>query len=142
MLRLWLKSHFNHIKLMWIAIVTAYTLFSAITEKSSCIQLVLYKLSVILGVVTVWLSYDRFSARFMNHPVTKTLTENNFMVYLLHEPLLHIIFMSTITYFKADIVHILLYFVLPVIIILLCAYIGKLLRNKCPKLNGILTGGR
>jgi hypothetical protein len=50
--------------------------------------------------------------------------------------------MSTITYFKADIVHILLYFVLPVIIILLCAYTGKLLRNKCPKLNSILTGGR
>ena len=59
---------------MWIAIVTAYTLFSAITEKSSCIQLILYKLSVILGVVTVWLSYDRFSARFMNHPVREVKT--------------------------------------------------------------------
>ncbi len=74
MLKLWLKSHFNHIKLMWIAIVTAYTLFSATTEKSSCIQLILYKLSVILGVVTVWLSYDRFSARFMNHPVREVKT--------------------------------------------------------------------
>ena len=128
--------------IMWIAVVTVYTLFSATAEKISCIQLILYKISVILGVVTVWLTYDRFSAGLLNHPVTKTLTENNFMVYLLHEPLLHIIFMSTITYFKADIVHILLYFLLPVIIILLCAYIGKLLRNKCPKLNSILTGGR
>lgn len=127
---------------LWIAVVTAYTLFSATAEKSSFIQLILFKLSVLLGMVSVWLSYDRFSVRLLEHPVTKTLTENNFMVYLLHEPLMHIIFMSTITYFNADIIHILLYFVLPVIIILLCAYIGKMLRNKCPKLNSILTGGR
>lgn len=127
---------------LWIAVVTAYTLFSATAEKSSCVQLILFKLSVLLGIVSVWLSYDRFSARLLEHPVTKTLTENNFMVYLLHEPLLHIIFMSTVTYFKSDMVHILLYFVLPVIIILLCAYIGKILRNKYPRLNSIITGGR
>lgn len=135
--KLWIISF-----VLWIAVVTAYTLFSATAENSSYIQLILFKLSEILGITSVWLSYDRVSERLLNHPVTKTLTENNFMVYLLHEPLLHIIFMSTITYFKADIVHILLYFVLPVIIILFCAYIGKLIRNKCPKLNSILTGGR
>ena len=135
--KLWIVSLVS-----WIIVVTAYTLFSATAEKSSCIQLILFKLSVLSGIASVWLSYDRLSVRLLDHPVTKTLTENNFMVYLLHEPLLHIIFMSTITYFNADIVHILLYFVLPVIIILLCAYTGKILRNKCPGLNSILTGGR
>ena len=127
---------------LWFAVVTIYTIFSATAEKSSFIQLILFKLSVLLGIVSMWLSYDRLDARLLEHPVTKTLSENNFMVYLLHEPLLHIIFMSTVTYFKSDIIHILLYFVLPVIIILLCAYIGKILRNKCPRLNSILTGGR
>ena len=136
-IKLWVVS-----LVLWIFVVTAYTLFSATTEKSSCVQLILFKLSELLGIASVWLSYDRFSTNFLEHPVTKTLTENNFMVYLLHEPLLHIIFMSTITYFKSDIVHILLYFVLPIIIILLCAYTGKMLRNKCPRLNSILTGGR
>lgn len=128
--------------ILWLFVVTSYTLFSATAEESSVIQLILFKLSVLLGIVTVWLSYDRFSMRLLEHPITRTLSENNFMVYLLHEPLLHIIFMSTLTYFKADIVHVLLYFVLPFIIILLCAYIGKILRIKCPKLNSILTGGR
>ena len=135
--KLWIVS-----LVLWIVAVTAYTLFSATAEQSSFIQLVLFKLSVVLGMVSVWLSYDKFSVRLLEHPVTKTLSENNFMVYLLHEPLLHIIFMSTLTYFNADIVHILLYFVLPVMIILLCAYTGKMLRNKCPVLNSILTGGR
>ena len=135
--KLWIGS-----LVLWIFVAAVYTLFSATADKSSCIQLILFKLCVLLGMVTVWLSYDRFSAGVLEHPVTKTLSENNFMVYLLHEPLLHIIFMSTITYCKADIVHILLYFVLPVVIIMLCAYIGKILRNKCPGLNSILTGGR
>lgn len=135
--KLWIVS-----LVLWIIVVTSYTLFSATAEKSSYIQLIMFKLSVLLGMVSVWLSYDRFSVCLLEHPVTKTLSENNFMVYLLHEPLLHIIFMSTVTYFKSDIVHILLYFVLPVIIILLCAYTGKMLRNKCPRLNSILTGGR
>ena len=98
--------------------------------------------AALLGIIAVWLSYDRFSTRLMEKSVTKTLVKNNFMVYLLHEPLMHIIFMSTVTYCKSDIVHMLLYFVLPVIRILLCVYIGKLLRSKCPKLNNILTGGR
>lgn len=128
--------------ILWIAVAAAYTLFSGTAEEASCVQLILFKLSILLGIVSVWTSYDRLSTRLLEHPVMKTLTENNFMVYLLHEPLLHIIFMSTITYFKSDIVHALLYFVLPVIIILLCAYTGKILKNKCPKLNSILTGGR
>ena len=127
---------------LWVLVVTVYTLFSATAKNSSWIQLILFKLSVLFGIVSVWLSYDRISTRLLENNVTKTLTKNNFMVYLLHEPLLHIIFMSTITYFKSDIVHLLLYFVLPIVIILLCAYIGKLLRSKCPKLNSILTGGR
>lgn len=135
--KIWLVS-----VILWIGAVIIYTLFSATAEKSSYIQLVLYKLCVILGISSVWLSFDRFSMNLLEKPVGKTLTENNFMVYLLHEPLLHIIFMSTITYFNSDIVHIILYFVVPALIILFCAYIGKFLRNKYPKLNNILTGGR
>ena len=61
----------------------AYTLFSATAEKSSFVQLVLFKLVILLGISSVWLSYDR-----------------------------------------------------------LCAYTGKMLRNKFPKVNSILTGGR
>ena len=96
----------------------------------------------ILGIASMWLTYDRLDVRLLEHPSTKNLTENSFTVYLLHEPLMHIIFMSTLAYFKSDFVHILLYFVLPEIIILLCAYIGKMLRNRCPRLNSIITGGR
>ena len=33
-------------------------------------------------------------------PLLKPLTENSFIVYLFHEPLMHIIFMSTTTYFN------------------------------------------
>lgn len=127
---------------LWVLVVTVYTLFSATAKNSSWIQLILFKFSVLFGIVSVWLSYDRVNTRLLENNVTKTLTKNNFMVYLLHEPLLHIIFMSTVTYFKSDIVHSLLYFVLPIVIILLCAYIGKLLRSKYPKLNSVLTGGR
>lgn len=135
--KLWIVS-----LVLWLVVVTAYTLFSATAQKSSCIQLIMFKLSVLLGMLSVWLTYDRLSDRLLEHPVTKVLSENNFMVYLLHEPLQHIIFMSTLTCFNDDIVHILLYFVLPFIIILLCAYTGKMLREKCPGLNSILTGGR
>ena len=126
----------------WISVAVAYTLFSATAEESSVIQLLMFKLVVLLGIITVWLLYDRLSVRIVEHPVTKAVSENNFTVYLLHEPLLHIIFMSTLTHFNADIVHVLLYFVLPILIILLCAYIGKILRSKLPRFNAVITGGR
>ena len=128
--------------IVWLSLTGVYTYICATAKESTYIQVLLFKLIELAGISFIWFSYDRLSQKFFENSLTQTLVKNNFMVYLLHEPLMHIIFMWIVTYHTSDLVHALLYFPLPVAIILVCAYIGKFLRNKCPCLNSILIGGR
>lgn len=127
---------------LWAFVGVVFTLLAATLNESSIIQLFLFKLVSLLGIVVVWLFINNINSKIFNNKIVNTIKDNNFMVYLVHEPFHHIIFMATLHYFNFDVLHIILYFVLPVIIIIGCAYFGKLLRKILPRLNNILTGGR
>lgn len=124
----------------WVTLSAVFTLMAATLTESTYLQTLLFKTISLLGLVSVWLIFD--SAKESSCPLIKTLKRNNFAVYLFHEPLLHLIFMSVTFYVKADLVHMLLFFVLPTVIVIACAYFGELLRRKLPRVNKIITGGR
>lgn len=124
----------------WVILSVAFTIMAATLTQSTYLQTLLFKIIGILGVISVWLIFDNVKEN--DHPVFETVKRNNFAVYLFHEPLLHIIFMTVTYYVKLDVVNMLLYFVLPIIIIVACAYFGELLRRKLPRLNNVITGGR
>lgn len=125
---------------LWIALAVGYTIMAATLEKSTFIQTILFKLISLVGIVSIWLLIDGVAEKSL--PVIETVKRNNFSVFLFHEPILHIIFMATTFYVKHDAVNMLLYFALPIVIIISCAYFGELLRKKLPRLHGVLTGGR
>lgn len=125
---------------IWIALSVAFTIMAATLTQSTYLQTLMFKLICLAGIVSIWLIFD--NVREKTNPLLETVKRNNFAVYLFHEPLLHIIFMTVTYYVKLDVVHMLLYFVLPVIIIVGCAYLGELLRRKLPRLNNVITGGR
>lgn len=126
--------------IFWIAISIFYTILAATLKDKTIIQTFIYKVICILGIINIWLIFDNIKP--CENKVINTLKENNFSVYLYHEPLLHIIFMTVTAYYKSDVIRMVLYFILPCIIILACAYFGKFLRKKAPKLNRLITGGR
>lgn len=124
----------------WVALSIVFTILAATLKESTIIQTMLFKAITIFGIISIWLLFDNMKET--NNPLINTLKRNNFAVFLFHEPLLHLIFMTVTYYCKLDIVHLSLYFILPLLIIIGCAYFGEFLRRKCPKLNNILTGGR
>lgn len=142
----WLNEGLKNKKLkfvsssLWVALCVVFTVMAATLDKSTYLQTFLFKTISILGLISVWLIFD--TSGDSSNPLIRTMKRNNFSVYLFHEPLMHIIFMTVTYYCKADAVHMLLYFVLPCAIIIACAYFGELLRRKLPRVNNILTGGR
>lgn len=124
----------------WVALGVVFTLLAATLTESSYLQTALFKTVSLLGLVSVWLIFDR--EKQSNSPLIKTLKRNNFAVYLFHEPLLHIIFMTVTFYVSTNAARMALYFVLPVAIIIGCAYVGELVRRTLPGVNKVITGGR
>lgn len=124
----------------WIALSVVFTIMAATLTQSTYIQTLLSRTIVVLGLISVWLIFD--GAGGDTNRFIETLKRNSFSVYLFHEPILHIVFMSVLFYFKSDAVHMALFFLLPSAIIITCAYFGEFLRRKLPRVHKTITGGR
>ena len=127
---------------MLAALSAAYTLLCASLKESGTEQLVLYKLVSIVGIAAIWYLYDLIPERFSNSRCWKALERHSFMVFLLHEPLMHMLYSRGLSLSGADEVHMLLYFGLPLLMILLMGAVGSLLKKYCLPLHRLLTGDR
>ncbi len=107
------------------------------------ILLLMYKMSVFAGLVAIWFGMKTFAVKAMQIRWVAWACGFTFVIYGLHEPILHytdrLVFqhLSWVPYFR-----LLTYLFVPAMIVLVCILVGAVIRAISPKAYGLLTGGR
>ena len=128
----------------WIAACAAYALMSATaaeTNVSDVVLTLMYRLCVILGVVSVFVLYEFLPQRIRTMDSAR-LPASTFLLFAVHEPLQHLVFQGVLLTERLDAVHLLLYFGLPAAMMLLCSGLSRLLKRFAPDFRSFVTGGR
>ena len=131
--------------ILWVAGCISYVLLSATMGETAYITyvlLVLYKINVLTGLVSVWRLYDLNAGKLQEKKWVETVSACTVMVYVAHEPLQHLLTDILLEKMAFNGAHTLVYFGLPVVIICGCVGLGLLLKKVCPKVYGVLIGGR
>lgn len=105
--------------------------------------LVLHKVAIFAGLVSVWYGMRNLADRAMRVPAIAWACGFAFVIYGLHEPLLH--YATNLAFEHLSHVpnyRLLVYLLLPTAIVLVCIGFGAALRAAWPKGYAVLTGGR
>lgn len=139
------KSVTKIITILWVAGCFCYALCSGTMGEAvyvSYLLLALYKINVITGLASVWRLYDINAGKWQDKKWVKTIVSCTVIVFVVHEPLQHLLTDVLLEKMTFNGVHTLIYFALPIVIILSCAGLGIVLKKVCPRVYGVLTGGR
>lgn len=104
----------------------------------------LHNFSYLTGVVALFV----FTSKLQNREWIKTklikIAPAGFFVFAMHEPFLTLLRKTTYVLFRpsGDFAIVLLYFVNPVLVIIICTLFYRLMNSKIPRLTQIVTGGR
>ena len=131
--------------ILWIGGCFIYALISATMGNflyTPYILLLLYKVNVITGLCAVWKQYDLKAGQWQEKKWVKAMVSCTVFVYMAHEPLLHLLTDILLEKFMYNGVHTLVYFGLPLLIIAGCIGLGLGIKKVCPKVYGVLVGGR
>ena len=142
----WLKPLPWFIIFIVVAIIKTWLAFNGQPFLGNAVfpvLLVLHKIVVFSGLITAWFGCDALVKRCMNYHWFVWLSGFSFIIYALHTPILFYVNYSVLPLLE-HIAHyrILLFFTLPIAIIVFCISTGALLRKTVPKFYSILTGGR
>lgn len=129
---------------LWITIVLIKTLLILFQFEIEWIITALTKLSVLIGVLSIWGAYDYI---FENTDISKNkifpIFQYSFFLYVTHEPLLSISRKSLQNLLgPSEISSITAYFLAPIITISVSIIIAYILKKNIPKFYYIITGGR
>lgn len=103
----------------------------------------MHKTMVVSGLITCWFGLDFFVKWSMKRQWFVWLSAFSFMIYAMHAPLVAYCINPMLSLFNPlPASALIVYFLLPVLIIVLSVLSGLLLRATFPKVYGILTGGR
>lgn len=134
------------ITLCWIAVNIIKTILASIADENNIFLFIgkvgLSKISVILGIISMWLLFDHIVKRIENKKGLLLITSHMFFIYVLHEPLLHVCYQLGIGTDASNLAHIALYFCLPVSIIAFSVIVSMCVRKLCLPLHKVLTGNR
>lgn len=130
---------------LWVVGCFCYSLISGTLGNMPYVTYllwVLYKVNIITGLIAVWRLYDISCGKWQEQKWIQKAVASTVFVYFSHEPLLHLftdVLLEKMTFNGA---HTLIYFLLSIVLILVCVVFGTLLRKICPKVYSVLTGGR
>ena len=113
--------------------------------KSANIYEIPFKGHALLGVIGLWVLYDRIVAGRLLLPKSKWLTTScslTFFIYLVHEPTLLIFKKIPLLLSSGELVLTLSFLLVPLIFISTTIYIGALLRKWIPNAFSLYVGGR
>lgn len=137
-----------HLKNYWILLILWFTIVfiktSLLNSEYTFLYILAGKISVIIGISTIWISYDNLMKNKLI-PNTKILNLSiySFFIFVFHEPFL--------TFFKkgmfyisgtSDLMVLINYFTSPLVIITLSIIVGFILSKVTPRFYHFITGGR
>lgn len=128
----------------WITLIIVKTILVYNEFKNDWLILIIYKSSILFGIISVWLFYDiRFRKRDISQTKFYLLFQYTFFLYAFHEPMLTIL--KKAFYFilgQSELSSFLIYILAPFITIIVCILTGYFLKQRLPKFYLLLTGGR
>ncbi|SFR62196.1 acyltransferase family protein [Maribacter stanieri] len=139
-----LKKNYALLILFWITIVLVKTTLILYKVENECIIIGLNKLSILIGVLSLWGCYDY---KFENTDISRSkifpIFQYSFFLYAFHEPLLSIFrkgFQNLLG--ASEISSISAYILAPIITILISITLAYFIKKNAHKLYSIITGGR
>lgn len=139
------KRNTNLLTVLWVGGCFTYALLSATMGDAAYtpyVLLVLYKINVLTGLASVWRQYDLKAGDWQEKKWVKAVVSCTVIVYVAHEPLLHLLTDILLEKLTFDGAHTLVYFVLPIAIIAGSIGLGLGIKKVCPKVYNVLVGGR
>lgn len=130
---------------LWVAGCFCYALMSGTMGGSPYVTyllLLFYKVNVITGLASVWRLYDLSVGPWQEKKWVNEMVSCTVFVFVSHEPLQHLLTDVLLEKMVFNGAHTLIYFVLPLMMILFSIGMGILLKKSCVKVYGFLTGGR
>jgi len=126
----------------WLVLLLVW--FSFILLKFLCPYVWIHKVQICLGILTVWYGYDNLNNRLDFKKISNAkIMPFSFFIYAFHEPLLTIVKKGLYYFFhNNEYEAISIYFISPIIVILISIYIGDFLRKNALKFYNFITGGR
>ena len=131
--------------IMWILLLTVKTVLCGISKQGDPITaiLALYKITVLLGIFTVWYGMDYVIANENTKNKLLSLSCHTFFIFCFHEPLLDFVIQYTLRYIgSVSSLHLITYLAYPSVTIVLAILVSKILLRYVPTLHNILTGSR
>lgn len=130
------KSVTKVITILWVAGCFCYALCSGTMGKAAYVSyllLALYKINVITGLASMWRLYDINAGKWQDKKWVKAIVSCTVIVFVVHEPLQHLLTDVLLEKMTFNGAHALIYFVLPIVMILSCAGLGILLKKSARK---------
>ena len=130
---------------IWIGLSLLNTYIAAFADDSLIFDIImtaLYKLNQAVGVIAIWYLFDHIAKRITDKKGFIIAATHLFIVYVMHEPLLHIFFQIALKQSNSVMGHLALYVCLPLSLGAVCIIVSMALRKNLRKAHGILTGGR
>ncbi|HCV79933.1 MAG: hypothetical protein CMP12_19040 [Zunongwangia sp.] len=148
--RNWLGKHWENSKylffpIFWLVVILLKTILMQWPIKFDLFIYILHKLSIILGLFSVWISYDLIAkGKEIKSKSLLSLASFSFFIYAAHEPILTMIKKSLFFLFNADhqVYIVMFYFLAPILTICICVLIAKVLKQIFPKVYSVMTGSR
>ena len=130
--------------IMWAVLLIIKTYLLYINFENELLILILHKLSILIGIISIWSLYDNiFKERNIIEFKFFTLFQYTFFLYAFHEPILTIFkkaFYSILGY--SEFSSFIIYVLAPTITIIISLLVGYYLKRIIPKFYYLLTGGR
>ena len=130
---------------IWILLSLLNTYIAAFADKSfifDIIMTVLFKINEAVGVIAMWYLFDHIAKRITDKKGFIIAATHSFIVFVLHEPMLHIFNQMALKQSSTVMGHIALYVCLPFSVLAVCIIVSMALRKNLRKVHGVLTGGR
>ncbi|MFD2963936.1 MULTISPECIES: acyltransferase family protein [Olivibacter] len=128
------------ILLIWIILSGLNSYFIGAGTSNEGITL-LYKLGIIVGMLSLWNLYDLLYAK--NLIKQFSFFSNSFFIYVFHEPVLTMIKKGLMSVFGVtSISKFCVYLIAPVSTIVIGVFLAFFIKKKYPKVYGFITGGR
>ncbi len=130
---------------IWILLSLLNTYIAAFADNSfifDIVMLVLYKVNEAVGMLAMWYLFDHIAKRITDKKGFIIAATHLFIVYVLHEPMLHIFSQLALKQSSTIAGHLAIYLCLPLSLGAVCIIISMALRKNLRKTHSILTGGR
>lgn len=129
---------------LWVAIIIFKTVLMSENSDQTVLLLLLHKISIIIGLLAIWSIYDIIMIKKDNpNKLILSLSYLSFFLYAFHEPILTIIKKGLFHIAGAsEIMSMIIYFLAPIMTIIISILLGGLIKKRIPKFYGLITGGR